>query len=74
MDILRIKSQSGGRDQVETHFVPIARDNLVCAICDARLVADGEWVVVSHPQRKGVVVFACRECAEKAIALLSKLL
>lgn len=73
MDILRIHTDSLERDLVGTVPVPLAKDNLVCAICDARL-GEHDWTTVSHPKRKGVVVFACRECVNRAMALLSKLL
>lgn len=73
MDALRIKSESGERDEVPTYPVPIARDNLVCAICDAKCT-EGSWVIISHPKRKGVIVLSCRGCAPKGVALLSRLL
>ncbi len=72
MDILRITT-SGRRDEVRTELIPIAVDNLVCAICDAKC-QDIEWTTVSHRKRKGVMVFSCEACIEKATQLLSKLL
>jgi hypothetical protein len=60
MDIPRIKSGSGDFDTVPTHEIPIATDNLVCAICDAKC-QDVSWCIISHPKRKGVIVIACRD-------------
>lgn len=75
MDVPRIKSSSLTTEMVSTHLVPIAHDNLVCVICDAKLPQDGGWAIISHPERKGILVFACNpECGHKAMRLLSKLL
>lgn len=73
MDIQRIKSSLGTIEPVATVMVPVAKDNLVCAICDAKC-GDVEWVVVSHPKRKGIMVVSCHDCIEKSKDLLGKLL
>lgn len=73
MDIPRIKSESGHVEPISTHMIPVAKDNLVCAICDARCT-DQEWCIVSNPKRKGIMIVSCWNCIEKAKALLSKLL
>lgn len=58
---------------VDTFKVDLARDNFVCAICKQPWNGD-PGVVVSHQSRKGVIIFACREHAQEAMDLLSKLL
>lgn len=73
MDIPRIKSDTGTVETITTHMIPIAKDNLVCAICDARC-NDVEWCIVSNPKRKGIMIVSCWECVTKAKDLLSKLL
>lgn len=53
--------------------IPIAQDNLVCACCGVDLNAVA-WAIVSAPKRKGIVVFACIEHAQEAMALIDKAL
>lgn len=63
------------REQVDTELIPIATDNLVCAICDKRCQCNPDkWLIVSHPKRKGILVFACFGCAQKAVKLLDKII
>lgn len=69
----RLKSESGHIEQVSTELVPIAIDNLVCAVCKEKLYGDS-WAMVSHPKQKGIIVFAHKACVNEAQALLSKLL
>lgn len=57
-------------EQVE---VPLAIDNIVCAHCGLPL-GETEYMVVSSPRRKGIVLFACRPHISNAMNLLGQLI
>lgn len=57
----------------ETEDIPIAKDNCVCGVCGASM-GSVNWIAVSSPKKKGILVFACREHVGAAMNLLGKLI
>lgn len=46
--------------------IGVARDNLVCFVCGAP-VGSEQWTILSAPDRKGLVVFACQGHIAKSV-------
>jgi hypothetical protein len=57
----------------ETVNVPIATDNIICVACRTPLGLT-PYVIVSHPERKGLLAFACQDHAGQAMDIIGSAL